>query len=356
MLKITKITKTESCGIVRKKVTIQEIADATGLSKYAVSRALAGKSGVSSETRQYIIQTAEHLGYFSTRTITRQQSAPPPSSDGSWSGTVLILFPDVRYQNTDSLYWGPIFNGISSALNKKGFNILTLTEPSNDSIFTLLNPGAIQGIISVGSISTSLLLELKRSSIPVVMVDHSDHEFVCDSIFSDNMGAISQIMNELCQAGYRRFQFIGNIQEAPSFKERWIAFRSSLEERNIPLKQNFRLISEEVEDIHTVIPKVLEEDGLPEVFVCANDIYADFTIEALGHAGYEVPRDCIFTGFDYTHPGLPLYATMNVKKELLGKRSVEQLLWRIMNPDQPYERKLLHADLIVNKHFSSIRS
>jgi len=337
---------------VRKKVTIQEIADAVGMSKYAVSRALAGKSGVSSDTRQYIVQTAEQLGYFSMKTTARQHSVPPLSSDGSWSGTVLILFPDVRYQNTDSLYWGPIFNGISSALNQRGFNILTLTEPSNDSIFTLLNPEAIQGIISVGSISTSLLLELKRSNIPVVMVDHLDREFMCDSIFSDNISSISLIMNELLQAGYRRFQFIGNIEEAPSFKERWIAFRNALEEQSIPLLQNSRLISQEVENIHSVIPKVLEEDGLPEVFVCANDIYAEFAMEALGYAGYEVPRDCMFTGFDYTNPRLPLYATMNVKKEILGKRSVEQLLWRIMNPDQPYERKLLHAELILNKHYS----
>ena len=33
------------------RVTLRTIADATGLSKFAVSRALAGKSGVSEETR-----------------------------------------------------------------------------------------------------------------------------------------------------------------------------------------------------------------------------------------------------------------------------------------------------------------
>jgi len=337
---------------MRKKVTIQVIADAVGMSKYAVSRALAGKTGVSSETRQYIVQTAEQLGYYSVKTMARSQGAPPLTLDGSWSGTVLILFPDVRYQNTDSLYWGPIFNGISSTLNRKGFNILTLTEPSNDSIFTLLNPGAIQGIISVGSISTSLLLELKRSQIPVIMVDHMDGEFICDSIFSDNIGGQSLIMNEVLKAGYRRFQFIGNILEAPSFKERWIAFRNALEDWNIPLQQNERLLSNEVENIHETMPKVLEENGLPEVFICANDIYAEFAMDALRNSGYEVPRDCMFTGFDYTNPKLPLYATMNVNKEILGKRSVEQLLWRIMNPDQPYERKLLHAELILNKQYA----
>ena len=39
------------------RVTVQNIADALGLSKFAVSRALAGKSGVSEDTRRLITRT-----------------------------------------------------------------------------------------------------------------------------------------------------------------------------------------------------------------------------------------------------------------------------------------------------------
>ncbi len=45
------------------RVTLQMIAQETGLSKFAVSRALAGKSGVSEETRSRVAAAADRLGY-----------------------------------------------------------------------------------------------------------------------------------------------------------------------------------------------------------------------------------------------------------------------------------------------------
>ncbi|MCL6459865.1 MAG: helix-turn-helix domain-containing protein, partial [Gorillibacterium sp.] len=48
---------------MKQKVTIQQIADLAGVSKFAVSRALSGKTGVSTTTREMIIKTACQLGY-----------------------------------------------------------------------------------------------------------------------------------------------------------------------------------------------------------------------------------------------------------------------------------------------------
>lgn len=202
---------------MKTKVTIQEIAHFTGLSKFAVSRALSGKSGVSDQTRDVILKAAGKLGYFKDNSMLsgelyNSHELQEPKNTRS-SGTILILFPNVRYQNQDSVYWGPVFNGISSKLNQKGINILTLTEPSADQLFTLLNPDAIRGIITVGSISTPILLEIKRLSIPVVMVDHLDPVFHSDSIFTDNFASMREIMLWLAPQGFQnipvRWQYRG---------------------------------------------------------------------------------------------------------------------------------------------------
>ncbi|MCR8659644.1 LacI family DNA-binding transcriptional regulator [Paenibacillus endoradicis] len=339
---------------MRNKITIQDIANEVGMSKYAVSRALSGKSGVSPETRQYIVQSAEQLGYFKEKPLTKFYSPTIEIPLDSWTGTgtILVLFPNIPYQDTESLYWGPLFNGISTRLNQKGVNILTLTEPPNDSIFSLLNPDAIKGIVTLGSISTSILLEIQSLNIPMIMVDHLDSNLQCDTVFSDNTIAMQQIMQQLIHDGYRKYQFIGRIKEAQSFKERWLAYRTALEEHDIELNQNPILITPTLEHIHDAILEAVQKDGLPEVFVCTNDTTAMFTIEVLNSIGLQVPRDCILTGFDYTYPELPLYATVNVNKEIIGSRAVDQLFWRIMNPNQPYERKSLSADLILNKQYS----
>lgn len=57
------------------KVTLRIIAEETGLSKYAVSRALSGKSGVSEATRARVLETADRLGYRRASTAEQRQIA-----------------------------------------------------------------------------------------------------------------------------------------------------------------------------------------------------------------------------------------------------------------------------------------
>ncbi|MGM0881326.1 MAG: LacI family DNA-binding transcriptional regulator [Bacillota bacterium] len=332
---------------MRGKVTIQEIADFTGLSKFAVSRALSGKSGVSTQTREMILKAAGQLGYFKDSPGTPASNELIDIDTKNWSGTILVLFPNIRYQNTDSLYWGPIFNGISTRLNQKGINILTLTEPTDDSMFSLLNPEAIMGIITVGSISTPILFDIKRLGIPVVMVDHLDPSFRCDSIFTDNLTSMKEIMTTVIRKGYKNYQFLGNIRDAQSFYERFLGFRAALDDHGIELKQIPSLIGPELENFRDTFKAAITQHGLPEVFVCANDIIAFFALETLEHMGMAVPDNLIFTGFDNTHPSVPFAATVNVDKELLGKRAVDQMLWRILNPNTSYEKTLIQADVII---------
>src|SRR5262249_48960146 len=49
------------------RVTLQEIADHLGISKFAVSRALTGKAGVSEDTRRSVLSAAEQFGYIARR-------------------------------------------------------------------------------------------------------------------------------------------------------------------------------------------------------------------------------------------------------------------------------------------------
>ncbi|WP_020615449.1 LacI family DNA-binding transcriptional regulator [Paenibacillus daejeonensis] len=341
---------------MRKKVTIQEIADLVGVSKFAVSRALSAKSGVSPQTRETILKAAGQLGYFRQPEQNQQmpirQSAPRPDSNwrpnGTESGTIVVLFPNVRYQNRDSIYWGPIFEGITNRLEQRGLDFLTVTEPSGDNLFSLLNPGAIRGIITIGAVSTHILLDIAKTKIPTVMVDHDDPAFPCDTVFVDNFHAMKQLMVRLISKGYRSYQFVGPIQDALSFELRWLAFKSALEEHEIPLQQDPLLISAQAYDIYLMMQQY-PLDNLPEVFVCAHDVNASYLIEELAKRGLNVPADCVVTGFDNTMEEAPILATIDVNKGWLGTRAVDQLLWRLDCPDSSPERKLIAGELVVRE-------
>lgn len=334
---------------LRKKVTIQQIADMAGVSKFAVSRALSGKSGVSNQTREMILKVAGQLGYFKQNPVAAAEAAGHDEEYGK-AGTVVVLFPNIQYQNHDSPYWGPIFDGISARLGQRGCDIITLTEPSGDKVFSLLNPKAIQGIITLGTISTQILLEIKRLDIPVVMVDYMDPAYPADAVFVDNVSSMRELMLRLLSKGYKSFQFVGDIHSAPSFRERWLAFRSVLEEYEIEMTPHPVLIGPESgENLWKHLPKVLDEVD-PEVFVCVNDITAVEMIAGLKQKGRRIPDDCGVTGFDNTHRdnvhGIGL-TTVDIDKEWMGRRAVDKLLWRIANRGAKREKTLIAADVII---------
>ncbi|WP_308639341.1 LacI family DNA-binding transcriptional regulator [Paenibacillus silvisoli] len=332
---------------MRGKVKIQEIADFAGVSKFAVSRALSGKSGVSERTREMIMKAAGQLGYFKNNEQPARFSGElREHEEGKRSGTIVVLFPNVRYQNRDSVYWGPVFDGVNTRLSQRGLDIITLTEPSGEHVFSLLKPEAIQGVITIGTVSTQILLDIKRMNIPVVMIDHSDPALHCDTIFADNFSCMQELMTKLISKGYRKFQYVGSIKDAPSYFERWIAFRTTLENYGIELNQDPQLIGPDAYDMYLLFSKI-KLGELPEVFVCAHDVNARYLIDELKKLDIEVPAQCAVTGFDNTCDNFPILGTVNVNKELLGMRAVDQMLWRILNPSSAFEKKLIYGDVII---------
>ena len=75
---------------MKTKVTIQEIADFTGVSKFAVSRALSGKSGVSPQTRDMILKAANWGTLRISRTKPRENQRLQDPENRKWAGRCLF--------------------------------------------------------------------------------------------------------------------------------------------------------------------------------------------------------------------------------------------------------------------------
>jgi LacI family transcriptional regulator len=152
----------------------------------------------------------------------------------------------------------------------------------------------------------------------------------------------------LISTGCKRFQFVGNIGFSPSFYDRWLGFRSALEEYEMTLEQDVQLIGPEAED---QLAKTIDRSigkMTADAYVCANDFNAMTTIEALRGKGIDVPGECEVTGFDNTYAAeldIPIL-TVDVNKEWLGRRAVDKLMWRVANPTASIEKTLIYADVV----------
>lgn len=339
-----------------KKVTMQQIAVQAGVSKYAVSKALSGQSGVSEETREKIVKIATQLGYF-LQEKTYAGPRTPIIHGQRRANTIIVLLPNVRMQNRASSFWGRIVDGVTSAVAERGLGTILVTEHSPDNFLSVLNPAGVLGIVGVGLVGTSLLLEVRKFGMPFVLIDHEDESVPSDTVFFNNYDSSRQLTSYLIGQGHHSLQFIGDQGYSESFRQRWLGFRTSVEDHGIPVRQRTDLLSslgasreEHVAHLSRIIRQMVHDNELPGAFVCANDSIAISLLTALQHSEIRVPDDVSVTGFDDIDDALdvtPTLTTVHVDKRQMGARAVDLLIRRVDNMDAPREKLLVCGHVVL---------
>lgn len=357
------------------KITMQQIADRLGVSKFVVSKALSGKDGVSEATRERVLQAASQLGYFAQKNAymksIKLEQLPKVPADRRQSA--LVLMPNIRFQTKDSVYWGRIVDGISARLEEKGLGMLIVSEQSVDRFVHILNPNGLLGLIGVGEITAPLLLETHRIGLPIVLVDHEDALIPSDTLFANNYESMYRLVQYLIGLGHRKLVFVGDTNYSRSFHDRYLGFRSAVEElegARRPGGGGAAALDELLLPVQGLEPAQFEEaigqwadkkrkqKSLPTALVCANDAIAIGAVKALQALGLDVPGGISVSGFDNIADASgikPALTTVHVPKEALGRRAVDRLLERTERKDEPKEKILLACELLLRGSTAAAR-
>ena len=211
------------------------------------------------------------------------------------------------------------------------------------------------GGLAVGTFPLKDVAAIKRTALPVVLVDHQEPFSGLDSVANDNIAASRMITGVLLDKGCRKFIFIGSERFSVSFRERWLGCRSAIEQM-FSLRKEGELrrwnlpYSKEWEDTLRARLGRLREDELPDAFLCANDDIALCLLSGLRERGVAVPERCRVAGIDNIEGSVrssPPLTTVDLGKELLGERAVEALERRIVMPHSLVERVGLVSSLVL---------
>lgn len=275
-------------------------------------------------------------------------------------GTVIILMPNVRFQSRESLFWGRIIDGVAAALAERKVGVMMVTEGYSERSLKSINPDGVLGLIGIGYIATVLLLEIRHLGIPFVLVDHEDERVPSDTVFMNNYDCMRQMTSLVIQAGHRDICFAGSPDYSRSFHDRWLGYRIAMEEAglHVPGKEENPFLQLEEEAYLIVdreVPQLARNRKLPSAFVCGNDFFAYLILKALIANGVRVPEEVAVTGFDHTDevrdPELPALSTIHVPNEMLGRRAVEMLFQRLADPGRPFEKTMIHGELVLRESF-----
>lgn len=346
------------------KVTMQHIAEAVGVSKYVVSKSLSGKEGVNAATRERVRQAAIKMGYrFNPRTAKVNEEETEGSTEVLQ--TIVVLLPDIRYQYKESLYWGRIISGITEELESLDMRGVVVTDQTADSLLSIVNQDTIQGFIGVGEISAQVIEEISRLRVPIVLVDSGNPLIEAIRLFANNRECVYQLSQHLLSMDHQNIRFVGNMSFSQSFMSRWNGYKDAMEEYGLTVDRQDPLChlngedqAEYTDEIRSILQECMDNNGLPTALICANDSLAISTMKALADLKLKVPDDISVTGFDniedayHTDPGL---TTVNVEKEMMGRRAVQLMLHSIKHRDFPKETVYMPASIIHRDSVSSLK-
>ena len=279
-----------------KKVTMQDIADACGLSRNTVSKVFNGRGAVPPDTRSLVLKKAEELGYGSPVTAIRADS-------GKNIALLTSSLPRGAHFGT------PLLTAFTDRISRSGYS-LKIYEVSAEELKRKVLPTHFlaeqtAGIVGIEMFDKEYLDMLCGLGIPVIVFDGpvGSGSFLmnCEFITMESIASILSIMRGLVSLGARRIGFVGDKDHCDSFYERWYGYCKGL--RDAGLEQDERLCilapdSSPYDSPDWLLRQLARMPSLPDAFVCANDYLAIHLLNALKKKGITVPGQVMVTGFD----------------------------------------------------------
>ena len=220
------------------RVSIADIANALGLSRNTVSKALNGSAGITNETRQRVLDQAVRMNYKMMGShVTRLQPTEP--------STILLICKD---HQLISPFFGPLNLQLQHLARARGATI-TMQYMSPEEIRRGVIPSLLQsadGVIGLELLDHDYVRRIVECGKPCVFfdcaIDTDDIEIPFDIVLQGERGLYAAI-ETLYQKGYTRFGFVGDPDHCAGFRNRYDYFRLAL--------ADFRLSSHEKHSILT---------------------------------------------------------------------------------------------------------
>ncbi len=314
-----------------RKPTMRDIGKAVGTSAVTVSKALAGKEGMSDRLRDKILKKAEEMGY-----------AYPGGDKGIRRGQldIGILIPD-HFFEADSFYY-VLYKMLVRRLAEEGhfglLEILTHQAEAKRELPNLIRSRHVDGLILLGQPGKEYYRMIARCGTPVVFLDFYDEHGNADAVVGDNTYGAYRLTSHLIRLGHTRIGFVGNQRATSSIMDRYLGYYRAMLVNNLPVRDDWILMDRT--DDGELTPIALPEE-LPTAFVCNCDVIARKLIQALRAAGKRVPEDVSVTGFDDFEIGQeqkPALSTFRVNTDGMIDLAVNAICDRCAGTAKPFGR------------------
>lgn len=312
-------------------VSMKDISIACGVSVATVSKALNDHKDVGEETKAHIRQMAKEMGYFPN------SAAKALKTNRTYN--IGVLFVDDNQSGLKHDYFAYVLDSFKSTAEQQGYDI-TFINCSNTrkNRMSYLEHARYRGfdgvVIACIDFYDEEVLELVRSDVPVVTIDHLFNNRT--AIISDNVKGMRDLLNFIYRKGHRHIAYIHGADSAVT-QARLSSFYKTAGELGLEVPEEY-IVEAAYRDTKATYKKTCELLDLkqPPTCILYPDDFASFGgINAIKERGLRIPEDISVAGYDGLRIGRhlePQLTTLWQDTEQIGKKAAESLIDLIEHP------------------------
>lgn len=327
-----------------RRPTMNDVAEAAGVSSATVSRVLNGKAWVAKETRESVLNAIATTGYTANHQARSLATGRSESVAFLLSAQVQDLFADPTFSQ--------LLTGVVSALADQDMTVVLLvagTERERRQAAKFVKSGHVDGVIFVSPHEADpTLKQLAESNMPLVSIGLPlGFQDLISSVSVDEVGSAMRAVEQLRARGCSRIAHIAGPLDTPGGKFREQGFLAIVggEGCSLSVEGDWSVRSgrEAMAQLLNLCPTI---DG---VFAASDSMAVGAMLE-IQDRGLAVPDSVAVIGFDdsgLAEAAKPPLTTMRQPWTELSRLLVELLLEQI--DGAPMRRVTLPAELVIRE-------
>ncbi|MDV5227165.1 ribose operon transcriptional repressor RbsR [Providencia rettgeri] len=322
---------------------MKDVARLAGVSTSTVSHVINQNRYVSESVTLRVKNAIEQLNYA--------PSALARSLKMNRTNTIGMLLT-----TSNNPFYAEVVRGVERSCYELGYSlILCNTEGDlqrmNHSLETLLQK-RVDGLLIMCTEAQGPSKEVlsRYPSVPTVMMDWSPFESGGDIIQDNSFLGGEMATRYLIEAGFTQIACIAGPQDKSPAQARFQGFLAAMKQASLSIPDEYIIFSDfEFVGGFESMNKLLELANPPKAIFAGNDAMAVGAYQAVFRQGLKVPDDISIIGYDDIDLSpymIPPLTTIHQPKDELGKLAVNQLIFRMDNPEASANVLVLTPKLI----------
>ena len=311
-------------------VSLKDIAAACGVSVATVSKALNNQSDVSEARKAVIRKKADEMGYFPNLAARALKT--------NTMHDIGILFSDEHNSGLTHPYFSQVLEGLKIRAEHKGYDITFISTDFGQRKMSYLEHCRYRNVdgvvIACVDFDQPQVLELIRSDLPVVTIDHVFDK--CATISSNNVKGMQELTEYVIRMGHERIAFIHGRPSSVT-NERLASFYRTMEEHGIEVNEEYIMEAPYLDDEASAdcTRKFLSMKKRPTCILYPDDLSCIGGMNVIRSEDLSIPGDISVAGYD----GVPIsqivspkITTFRQNMQGIGRAAADKIVELIERP------------------------